>query len=110
MQGHPLRFFLVTAVLLPLLASSVAAQPDPANSFFEQRLTVSPRNLDVLPGGAFVYRGTLLDNAGFPVVGFPASQVVLDFNQCLEPTSRPFNLIPADADSDVNGEVVWTSL
>jgi hypothetical protein len=70
-------------------------------------LTVSPVNIDVPVSYQFTFTGTLRDQFGAPVAGYPAELVVLDFGECTKPSSRPSNLIPADGPSDVNGQVVW---
>jgi hypothetical protein len=88
-------------------ALAVAGQPDPGNSTGDERIGVSPKNLTVPPSFQHVYTYQLKDNTGAPVAGFPASQVELRFTQCTEPSSRPQNEIPADLDSDANGNVIW---
>lgn len=67
---------------------------------------VSPKNTSVPPSAQYDFCFLLWHN-GQPVVGFPASQVELRFTACSEPSTRPLNEIPADADSDEYGRVFW---
>jgi hypothetical protein len=99
---------LGAAILLSIAAMAIAGQPDPGTSSGENRIGVSPKNLTAPPAAVYTYVYNLLDSSGTPVVGFPASQVELDFTACANPSTRPQNQIPADGDSDANGDVFWS--
>ena len=99
---------LGAAILLGLMSGLVfAGQPDPGQSSGETRIGVSPKNLSVGPAATYQYFYTLRDNTGAPVAGFPASQVELRFTACTEQSTRPLNEIPADMDSNANGDMIW---
>jgi hypothetical protein len=98
---------MALAMLLAMLHSAAAlAQPDPGTSTFERVIGMSPKNNCVGPAHRYRYTGTLLDAVGVPVEGFPAAEVVLHFDMCLEPTTRPIT-IAADHPSSPTGLVVW---
>lgn len=106
--------FLVTAlgaaILLGALSSlGLAGQPDPNQSTWDNIVGVSPKNncSGIALADKYAFRGTVRDNAGVPIPGFPASQLELDFGLCTELSTRPGDQIPADGDSDANGDVIW---
>ncbi len=100
---------LGAAILLTMIATlTFAGQPDPLQCYGDERVGVSPKNLTCPPTAQYEYAYFLLDNTGTPVAGFPASQVELRFTACNNPSTRPLNEIPADADSDANGKIVWS--
>lgn len=102
---------LGAAVLLGALSSvSVAGNPDPAFSTWGNLVGCSPKNLTAAVATRYRFTGTLRDGTNQPIPNFPASQVELDFTSCSEGhVGIPVDLQPdADADSDVNGNVVWT--
>jgi len=109
MMSRSLVSALGAVVLLSLMtALAFAGNPDPASSSLVtgNRIATSPVNH--LMSGVNQYEVIFNLNDGVaPVEGFPASQLELDFVQCLGTSSRPANQIPADGPSDVNGDVVW---
>jgi hypothetical protein len=68
---------------------------------------VSPKNIWVTGSCKCRFEGILRDAQGVPIANFPASQVVLDFVACNNPSTRPLNRIPADENSNANGLVYW---
>jgi hypothetical protein len=66
---------------------------------------VSPKNTAATT--PYRFTGTIRDGAGVPIDNFPASQLELDFSNCLASSTRPFNQVPADQNSDPSGLVVW---
>jgi hypothetical protein len=68
---------------------------------------VSPKNIGVPTSCKCRFEGILRDAQGVPIPNFPASQVVLDFVACANPSTRPLDRIPADENSNVNGLVYW---
>src|SRR5688572_3619416 len=102
---------LGAAVLLGALSSvSVAGNPDPAFSTWGNLMGCSPKNLTAAVATRYRFTGTLRDGTNQPIPNFPASQVELDLTSCTEGhVGIPVDLQPdADANSDVNGNVVWT--
>jgi hypothetical protein len=98
---------LGVAVLLGALSSlALAGQPDPLTSTWDELVGVSPKNVTATV--KYVFTGTIRDGAGIPIDNFPASQLELDFTNCIESSTRPFNQVPADQDSFAGGQVVWT--
>ncbi len=95
---------IVWGVIVPV---AFAGQPDPGLCYGDEHVGVSPKNNSVPPSAQYVYAFFLLDGAGVPVAGFPASQVELDFSACNEPSTRPLNQIPADGDSGIGGRMEW---
>ncbi len=95
--------FLVSVALLALIAGAALANlPDPNNSTFDECLGRSPKNSAADPSAQYTFVGTLRDNTGAPVPNYPANQVVLDIDGCV----NPVELMP-DGPSDANGNVVW---
>jgi hypothetical protein len=102
---------LGAAVLLGALSSvSVAGNPDPAFSTWDNLVGVSPKNLTAAVATRYRFTGTLRDGTNQPIPNFPASQVELDFTSCSEAhVGIPADLQPdADGPSNLNGQVVWT--
>ncbi len=105
--------FLVSALGAAILlgamsALALAGQPDPLESTWGNIVGCSPKNLRVTdPLFQYTFQGTIRDGAGAPIPNFPASQLELDFTACTNPSTRPSDQVPADADSDINGNVIW---
>ena len=102
---------LGAAVLLGALSSvSVAGNPDPAFSTWDNLVGVSPKNLTAAVATRYRFTGTLRDGTNQPIPNFPASQVELDFTSCSEGhVGIPVDLQPdADGPSNLNGQVLWT--
>ena len=97
---------LGVAVLLGALSSlALAGQPDPLNSTWDALVGVSPKNTTATV--KYRFTGTIRDGAGVPIDNFPASQLEIDFTNCLSSSTRPFNQVPSDQDSGPGGLVVW---
>ena len=101
---------LGAAVLLGALSSvGLAGQPDPNQSTWNNLVGCSPKNTTAPVASRYTFQGTLRDGAGAPIVNFAAAALELDFGSCLNTSTRPQNQIPADAPSDVNGVVRWST-
>jgi hypothetical protein len=74
---------------------------------FAPQFCVSPKNICVPASCRCRFEGILRDAQGVPIPNFPASQVVLDFTACANPSTRPMDRIPADENSNANGLVYW---
>jgi hypothetical protein len=94
-------------LLLLLIAGTTYSQtviPDPANCRWDSRLGRSPKNVEVGdPRLQYVFRGTLIDEYGAPVVFWPAMDIELEI---MTPCQNPIVLNP-DADSNPDGSLVW---
>jgi hypothetical protein len=103
---------LGTAVLLGALSPLVlAGQPDPAWCIYDSIFGCSPKNMTGDIDGTldqYEYRVQLRGTGGSPLIeDFPASQIEIDLTGCTLPTNRISDQIPADNDSNANGEVFW---
>ena len=106
----PIAALAITLVVSsPVLAAGPpsAQQPSAEQSVFTAPLCVSPKNACVQGACRCRFEGILRDSQGVPIPNFPASQVVLDFGACNNPSTRPADRIPADENSNVNGLVYW---
>lgn len=100
---------LGAAILLGALSTLVlAGQPDPNQSTWGNLVGCSPKNTTAPVNARYSFVGTIRDGAGAPIANFPASQLELDFGDCNNLSTRPSDQIPADGDSNINGQVVWT--
>ena len=97
---------LVAALSAPPEAG--ATEPDTGMSTWDNTVAVSPKNQTVPVSHRYQFTGTLRTMLGEPVPNFPAAQMELDFGNCLNPSTRLQNQIPADGDTDANGFVVWS--
>jgi len=106
------------AILIPASSQVLAAGPPSAEkSVFggdgasqlvaAPPFCVSPKNVCVPAPCRCRLEGILRDSQGVPIPNFPASQVLLDFGACSNPSTRPMNRVPADENSDVDGRVYW---
>jgi hypothetical protein len=100
---------LIVALLatVPAPPAISAGLPSAQQSVFTTQFCVSPKNLCVPVSCRCRFEGILRDAQGMPIANFPASQVVLDFTACANPSTRPQDRIPADRNSDANGLVYW---
>jgi len=78
-----------------------------SHEFIARPFCVSPKNVCVPASCRCRFEGILRDGQGVPIPNFPASQVVLDFGACGNPSTRPMDRVPADENSNVNGLVYW---
>jgi hypothetical protein len=104
-------FAVLLFAILPITAVAQIGQPHPDHSgplpLGLDRIAASPRNLHAPPGWQYSYVFVLRDEQGVPVGGFPAGMVELDFGECLQSSTRPLDLVPADGPSGGNGHVIW---
>ena len=103
----PIGKLLGALTTVPAPPAISAGPPSALQSEFADPLCVSPKNLCVPTACRCRFEGILRDAQGVPIPNFPASQVVLDFTACANPSTRPQDRIPADRDSDANGLVFW---
>jgi hypothetical protein len=107
MRSLALTAVIGATILLQLPMPALAQLPEFVHSTFDSVIGVSPVNFQVPPRCKYRFEGILRDGNGNPVPHFPASLVELDFSECLSSSTRPFDQIPADEDSDEEGRVYW---
>ena len=103
-MGKTLITFLgVTFAALSWVSLAAATLPDLGESWFQERVGRSPKNVEVAdPVFQYTLRG-VLRYQGEPVVNYPAADIVLEIES---PCQNPVVVHP-DANSNALGEIFW---